>query len=178
MSGNTHKNDSIEDVLDLHSSFTTRDVDRKQIERSNRIGKYQYLVSESCVTKTAIAGVGGFAIGVLWGSLSSPMELGGGYTPGGGTYDPSKVSFKTVFRQTKERCASFGKSFAAVGVLFSGIDCAIEKARGKHDKVNSLSAGCMAGGILSARAGPKAAAFGCAGFALFSYIIDSFMGTH
>jgi import inner membrane translocase subunit TIM22 len=171
------KNNTIEDVLDLHSSFSTRDLDREQVQRTNRIAKYQMLVSESCATKTVMAGVGGFGIGILWGSLSSPMELGGAYTPGG-EYDPSKFTFRQVFKQTRERCVQYGKSFAMVGVLFSTFDCAIEKVRGKHDRVNSVSAGCLAGGGLAARAGYKAAAFGCAGFALFSFIIDSFMGTH
>lgn len=38
-----------------------------------------------------------------------------------------------------------------------------------------MSAGCFTGGVLAAKAGPKAAAMGCAGFAAFSAAIDYFM---
>lgn len=62
--------------------------------------------------------------------------------------------------------------------------------RAKHDIVNTLSAGCFTGGVLSAKGimdlikydfihfnigGPKAALVGCAGFAAFSAIIEQFM---
>ena len=41
--------------------------------------------------------------------------------------------------------------------------------------VNSVSAGCITGGLLAMNAGPQAAAMGCAGFAAFSAAIDYFM---
>lgn len=39
-----------------------------------------------------------------------------------------------------------------------------------------MSAGCITGGILGAKAGPQAAALGCGGFAAFSAAIDWYMG--
>jgi hypothetical protein len=41
--------------------------------------------------------------------------------------------------------------------------------------VNSVSAGCITGGILSSRGGPQASLMGCAGFAAFSAVIDYFI---
>jgi hypothetical protein len=38
-------------------------------------------------------------------------------------------------------------------------------------------AGCVAGGLLTARAGPQAMVIGCAGFTAFSVAIDYFMHT-
>ena len=41
--------------------------------------------------------------------------------------------------------------------------------------MNSLSAGCFTGAVLSAKGGPKAALMGCAGFAAFSAAVEHFM---
>jgi len=40
---------------------------------------------------------------------------------------------------------------------------------------NGVAAGCITGGALAAKAGPQAAALGCAGFAGFSAAIDYYM---
>ena len=47
--------------------------------------------------------------------------------------------------------------------------------RAKNDLTNGIAAGCITGGALGARAGPQAAAVGCAGFAAFSAAIDYYM---
>lgn len=47
--------------------------------------------------------------------------------------------------------------------------------RAKNDLYNGVAAGCITGGALAAKAGPQAAAFGCAGFAAFSAAIDYYM---
>lgn len=47
--------------------------------------------------------------------------------------------------------------------------------RGKNDLKNGIAAGCITGGALGAKAGPQAAAIGCAGFAAFSAAIDYYM---
>ena len=97
---------------------------------------------------------------------------------------------------------SFGsaKNFALVGAIFSGTECCIEgvggsqalgkspgiwndcdatdlrtQFRAKNDLANGIAAGCITGGALGARAGPQAAAVGCAGFAAFSAAIDYYM---
>nr|GEZ02344.1 mitochondrial import inner membrane translocase subunit TIM22-4-like [Tanacetum cinerariifolium] len=52
------------------------------------------------------------------------------------------------------------------------------KARAKHDMTNTVAAGCVTGGTLSAKGGPKAACIGCAGFAAFSVVIEKFLDRH
>jgi mitochondrial import inner membrane translocase subunit TIM22 len=70
---------------------------------------------------------------------------------------------------------TYAKGFGAVGAIFAGSECVIEKARAKHDMYNSVYAGCFTGGALAARAGPQAMCAGCATFAAFSAMIDHFM---
>ena len=72
---------------------------------------------------------------------------------------------------------SYAKGFGAMGALFAGSECIIEKVRAKHDIYNSVYAGCATGGVLAHRAGPKAMCAGCVTFAAFSAAIDHFM-TH
>lgn len=73
---------------------------------------------------------------------------------------------------------SYAKGFGAMGALFAGSECVIEKVRAKHDMYNSVYAGCTAGAILAHSGGPKAMAVGCSTFAAFSAAIDYFMGHH
>jgi Tim17/Tim22/Tim23/Pmp24 family len=46
-------------------------------------------------------------------------------------------------------CRSYSKSFATIGLLYAGIECVIEKHRGKHDWYNSLYTGFATGGLLA-----------------------------
>jgi len=70
---------------------------------------------------------------------------------------------------------SSAKNFGLVGAIFSGTECVIEGYRARNDLSNGVAAGCITGGVLAAKAGPQAAAVGCAGFAAFSAAIDSYM---
>jgi len=70
---------------------------------------------------------------------------------------------------------SSAKNFGMVGAIFSGTECCIEGFRAKNDLYNGVAAGCITGGALAAKAGPQAAAVGCAGFAAFSAAIDYYM---
>lgn len=79
---------------------------------------------------------------------------------------------------TKQSRRSYAKGFGAMGALFAGSECVIEKVRAKHDMYNSVYAGCTAGAILAHSGGPKAMAVGCSTFAAFSAAIDYFMGHH
>ena len=54
----------------------------------------------------------------------------------------------------------------------------VEKYRGKHDVWNAVVSGCVTGAAMQAKQGPQASAIGCGGFAAFSLVIDSIMGTH
>lgn len=80
-----------------------------------------------------------------------------------------EILFFVLFR-------SYAKGFGAMGALFAGSECVIEKMRARHDMYNSIYAGCTTGAILAHSGGPKAMCIGCASFAAFSAVIDKFMG--
>jgi len=58
----------------------------------------------------------------------------------------------------KSRAPVTGGNFAVWGGLFACFDCSLSAVRGKEDPWNSILAGAGTGGVLAARAGPKAAA--------------------
>eukprot|EP01129_Flabellula_baltica_P007864 TRINITY_DN3084_c0_g1_i1.p1 TRINITY_DN3084_c0_g1~~TRINITY_DN3084_c0_g1_i1.p1 ORF type:complete len:116 (-),score=22.55 TRINITY_DN3084_c0_g1_i1:18-365(-) len=86
--------------------------------------------------------------------------------------------FKESLRQTGRAGWQSGKGFAVWGAVWSGTECAVEKARGKTDLGNSLIAGCITGIVLTARAGPQASALGCAGMSAVSLVFDSILSMH
>jgi import inner membrane translocase subunit TIM22 len=88
---------------------------------------------------------------------------------------PWREQVRRGFKDMGKRSFSSAKNFGIVGALYSGTECCIEGLRAKNDLTNSVAAGCLTGGILGAKAGPQAAAFGCAGFAAFSAAIDAYM---
>lgn len=88
---------------------------------------------------------------------------------------PLRTQLKLTFKDMGLKSYSTAKNFGMIGMMFSGIECVLETYRAKHDIYNTLSAGCLSGGILSAKGGPKSALFGCAGFAAFSSAIEYFL---
>lgn len=85
------------------------------------------------------------------------------------------VTFKDVMRSTGKRAWSTGKSFAMIGALYAGSECAIADYTGRHGITTAAQAGCVSGGVLGLRAGVGAAATGCVGFAAFSIAIEAYM---
>ena len=57
----------------------------------------------------------------------------------------------------KARAPILGGQFAVWGCLFSSFDCTLAHFRRKEDPWNSIISGALTGGVLAARAGPKAA---------------------
>lgn len=136
----------------------------------------QHMLSamESCVVKAGISGVLGGGMGLLFGLFFNSMENPFAADPRVmelSTRDQIKYSW----RQMKVKSTGMAKNFAAVGILYSGIECVVEKKRGKHDIYNVLTAGCMTGGLLAAKGGATATLAGCAGFMAFSYAIEKWM---
>ncbi|MCJ1328944.1 Mitochondrial import inner membrane translocase subunit tim22 [Thelotrema lepadinum] len=69
-----------------------------------------------------------------------------------------------------------GSRFPNSSAGMSDQEAAMAKAlRAKNDIKNGIAAGCVTGGILAAKAGPQAAAVGCAGFAAFSAAIETYL---
>ncbi|KAL2264288.1 hypothetical protein VTK26DRAFT_7893 [Humicola hyalothermophila] len=137
---------------------------------------------ESCYVKTVMSGGAGFALGGVFGLFMASMAYDTPYhapgAPGGAatlSSLPLKQQLKHGFKDMGQRSWSTAKNFAAVGALFSGIECGIEGLRAKNDLGNGVAAGCLTGAILARNGGPQAAAVGCAGFAAFSAAIDAWM---
>ncbi|DBB07737.1 TPA: hypothetical protein ACH3X3_009158 [Trebouxia sp. C0006] len=135
----------------------------------------------NCGIRTVMSGVMGMGLGLVFGVVMGSMDAGGAgmdgnLAPG---VEAQKQTTRQVFRQmlltARSRSWTYAKGFGAVGALFAGSECVIEKMRAKHDIYNSMYAGCFAGGTLAASAGPKAACAGCLTFGAFSAIIDKFL---
>jgi mitochondrial import inner membrane translocase subunit TIM22 len=132
---------------------------------------------ESCLAKSILAGGMGFALGGAFGLFMSSMAYDTPLSPQGQqlTSLPWKQQLRAGLKDMGSRSYSSAKNFAMIGTLYSGTECCVEGLRAKNDLTNSVVAGCLTGGALGMRAGPSAAAFGCAGFAAFSTAIDAYM---
>ncbi|KAK8732245.1 hypothetical protein OTU49_006993 [Cherax quadricarinatus] len=126
-------------------------------------------VFESCPFKAVLSLFAGFVLGGGIGLFAASV------TPSIPTPDKPLPSAREVLRELKVSTISYGKNFAAIGFLFSGVECAIESYRGKTDWKNGTYAGAVTGGVLGLRAGVKAGVAGAFGFAVFSFAIDYYM---
>jgi mitochondrial import inner membrane translocase subunit TIM22 len=148
----------------------------------------------NCGVRTVLSGAMGAGLGVLFGLFMGTMDAAGGgldggagaaaaaaaAAPGGKPPPPpptqtARQVLVSMARSAGSRSVSYAKGFAAMGALFAGAECCVEKFRAKHDAMNAVYAGCAAGGALASPAGAKAAAVGCASFAAFSAFIERMM---
>ncbi len=135
-----------------------------------------------CGFKVVSGGIMGSVVGVAMGAFLSAMNndvshvqmLHGREVPPAPLREQLRAGVKGFGTKTK----GWAKSFGILTALFEGTECAIEKARGKHDVWNQASSGCIVGATLGASGGAGAACMGCAGFAGFSIVIDKIMGPH
>ncbi|MCJ1419434.1 Mitochondrial import inner membrane translocase subunit tim22 [Xylographa parallela] len=134
-------------------------------------------VMESCPGKTVMAGCMGFVLGGAFGLFMSSMSYDTPLTAAGQqlTSLPVREQLRRGFKDMGSRSFSSAKNFGIVGAIFSGTECCIEGFRAKNDMTNGIAAGCITGGVLGAKAGPQAAAIGCAGFAAFSTAIEYYL---
>ncbi|KAI8927378.1 Tim17/Tim22/Tim23/Pmp24 family-domain-containing protein [Entophlyctis helioformis] len=126
---------------------------------------------ESCPGKLVASGVIGFGLGTAFGLFMSSVDWNIN------TEEFQKLTtrqqIKHTFKDMASKSYGTAKNFALVGAIFSSSECVVESFRAKHDIYNPLISGCFAGSVLSAKAGPKAMLFGCAGFAAFSAAIET-----
>lgn len=87
----------------------------------------------------------------------------------------TREQIRAGFKDMGKRSFGSAKNFMLIGAMYSGTECCVEGYRAKSDLTNSVAAGCITGGALAFKAGPQAAALGCAGFAAFSAAIDAYM---
>ncbi|KOX75672.1 Mitochondrial import inner membrane translocase subunit Tim22 [Melipona quadrifasciata] len=131
---------------------------------------------ESCIFKSIASCIIGYGLGAAIGLFSSSVN------PNVAAVEKQQT-VREVFREMKTTTLGYAKNFAAVGCVFSAIECAIESFhfiisfhyRGKSDWKNGTYAGGLTGGIIGLRAGVKAGLIGAAGFAAFSTAIDYYM---
>ncbi|KAJ2766643.1 Mitochondrial import inner membrane translocase subunit tim22 [Coemansia nantahalensis] len=128
-------------------------------------------VTDSCAFKAGFSGVAGFGIGAVFGLMLSGIE----FSAPADTSASTKQQIRTVFRDMGAKSLASAKNFAIMAAIFSGSECMIESYRGRNDLYNSVAAGCVTGGTLAVRTGPRGMAAGCAGFAAFSVAIDWYM---
>ena len=127
---------------------------------------------ESCIVRAIFSGVAGVGLGALMGGFFHTMQ------PVDSAFDEKLTFREQVRRQYKgfgANCVRMAKGFGKVGLVYSGIECAMERERAQRDIPNALYAGCLTGGILAYKAGPQGMAVGCAGFAAFSAAIEAIM---
>ncbi|RKP33285.1 mitochondrial inner membrane translocase subunit Tim17/Tim22/Tim23/peroxisomal protein PMP24 [Dimargaris cristalligena] len=113
----------------------------------------------------------GFGLGGVFGLVMSSLDFA---APVDST-QTTKQQVKATLRDMGTRSWSSAKGFAVMAAIFSGTECVIESYRAKNDLYNSMTAGCITGGVLAARSGPKAVAVGCVGIGAFSTAIDWYM---
>ncbi|MCO5600580.1 hypothetical protein L7F22_054694 [Adiantum nelumboides] len=128
---------------------------------------------DNCAVRGVLSLVGGGGLGLFMGMLLGALD-----TPPHVETMTTKEQLIFTARQIGSRSLSTAKAFAIMGAIFSGTECMVEKARAKHDLKNTAIAGCVTGGAISVRAGPKASCVGCAGFAAFSVLIEKIMAGH
>lgn len=129
---------------------------------------------ESCVFKATMSCVIGYGLGAAIGLFSAsvnPTIAVDHATP----HMERTQTVREIFRDMGKTTHSYGKNFAAIGLVFAGIECCIESYRGVTDWKNGTYAGGVTGALLGLRAGLKAGIFGAAGFAAFSTVIDYYM---
>lgn len=139
-------------------------------------------LSESCGSKAAIGVIGGGVMGLLMGvfmgaltDMTPPVTIiEGKEVP----QAPLKEQVRTTLRATADKSMYWCRQFAFITGVFGGSECLVEKYRGRHDVWNAVVSGCITGAAMQAKQGPQASAIGCGGFAAFSLVIDSVMGTH
>ena len=139
-------------------------------------------LSESCGSKAAIGVIGGGVMGLVMGvfmgaltDMTPPVTIiEGKEVP----QAPIKEQMRTTLRATADKSMYWCRQFAFITGVFGGSECLVEKYRGKHDVWNAVFSGCITGAAMQAKQGPQASAIGCGGFAAFSLVIDSVMGTH
>jgi len=86
--------------------------------------------------------------------------IGGGmyHTIAGSWNAPKGARIKGSIAAVSARGPVLGGQFAVWGGLFACCDCSLTAIRQKEDPWNSIISGAATGGLLAARAGPKAAA--------------------
>ncbi|KAL0697876.1 hypothetical protein Bca4012_053998 [Brassica carinata] len=100
----------------------------------------------NCAVKSVASGVMGGGLGLMMGLFMGALE-----NPIMHDTMTGRQQFLFTARQMGQRSWSSCKTFAVMGLVYSAAECIVEKARAKHDIINTAVAGCVTGGTMSAR---------------------------
>ncbi|KAG0680298.1 Mitochondrial import inner membrane translocase subunit tim23 [Pichia californica] len=106
--------------------------------------------------------VGGLGLGGLYGLNQGLLNLPpGSVDPVTGNIKsaPFKLKLNTVLNQVTKHGPHIGNSAGVLGLLYNIIDSSLDAYRGKHDDLNSLASGALAGAIFKSTSGTKAMAY-------------------
>lgn len=131
-------------------------------------------IMESCAFKSFMSCVIGYGLGAAIGLFSASVNPTIAVDQTAPHMERSQT-VKEIFNDMRKTTHSYGKNFAAIGLVFAGVECCIESYRGVTDWKNGTYAGGVTGGLIGLRAGIKAGILGAAGFAAFSTVIDYYM---
>ncbi len=126
---------------------------------------------ESCWVKVGIAGPAGFVMGIAFGAF---FNMYGNSL----AYDPltekmsTKDQLKVSFRQMWSAGLRTGKNFGTFGVVYSGLECLMEKYRATRDMKNAVYSGALTGAIFAMKGGPKPMVIAAASMAAISAGIE------
>lgn len=88
---------------------------------------------------------------------------------------PRDTRWRGALNAARVRSPVLGGNFGIWGGLFSVFDCSLAAFRRTEDAWNAIMAGGITGGVLAARAGPKAIARNAVGGAVILAIIEGLM---
>lgn len=170
------------------SQNTSREGTRESLREKLNEGFMQWStpqnierLRESCIFGIVSHGAMGFLFGGALGLFLSGMASTGPEASllSANAASPTQLGVRAQAKQIAKdmlgRTWSSAKSFGLIAALFTGFECAVETYRAKHDIQNTLVAGCLTGGVLGAKSGPKSAMLGCVGFAAFSAAVEHFL---
>jgi len=110
---------------------------------------------------------GGFLLGAVGGAVWHSVK---GYRNA-----PRGARWSGAFTAARMRSPILGGNFGVWGGLFSVFDCSLAALRRTEDAWNAIAAGGLTGGLLAARAGPKAIVRNAIGGVFILAIIEGTM---
>lgn len=117
-----------------------------------------------------MAGVMGYPMALAFAFLFPSHDINN--LPGLGPEAKTRHKVLHSFRLSARSGMENGRTFAKMGVLWSGAECVLEVGRARSDMWNGVLAGCFTGAVLAVGAGPIAMGGGCAGLAGFAAVMD------
>ncbi|XP_016650332.1 PREDICTED: mitochondrial import inner membrane translocase subunit TIM22-4-like isoform X2 [Prunus mume] len=132
-----------------NESTVSREVEKPPIEPI-RLPSVEEIrgqdIWNNCAVRSVVSGVMGGGLGLMMGLLLGALD-----TPLMQDKMTGRQQFIYQAKQMGQRSWSSARAFAVMGFVFSAAECVVEKARAKHDTTNTVVAGCVTGGALSAK---------------------------